>query len=271
MTPPSPADAALARLNTICLAFPGADCKLSHGAPSFHVRGKMFLMFVDHHHNDGRLAVWCKATLDEQRRLVADDAVRFFVPPYVGVKGWVGVRLDLPQTDWIELAILVESAWASIAPKGIASATTPLKRAAPFVRPTTDAKLAAESLRRLTAICLALPEATCERAASHAGFKVRKKTFAYFLDNHGGDEIIAASVRVPKGQNAKLVKSDPARFYLPAYLAAKGWVGVRLDGKRVDWKSVTTLVTESWRSVAPKTLVRALRARVEPRRRSPPR
>ena len=64
----------------------------------------MFLNFVDDHHADGRLAVWCKSTLEEQRRLVADDPEHFFVPPYVGVRGWVGMRLDRPGTDWIGLS-----------------------------------------------------------------------------------------------------------------------------------------------------------------------
>src|ERR1700722_11747400 len=101
----SRSDAAYARVRAICLGFPAAEEKLSHGAPSFHVRGKMFLTFVDDHHGDGRLAVWCKATPEEQRRLVAGNPARFFVPPYVGVKGWVGVNVDAANADWIDLAI----------------------------------------------------------------------------------------------------------------------------------------------------------------------
>src|SRR5271170_711408 len=116
----SPADAALARVREICLRFPGAEEKLSHGMPSFHVRGKMFVNFVDSHHGDARLAVWCKAMPDEQRRLVASDPERYFVPPYVGVRGWVGVRLDHPEADWIELAIIVERGWTEIAPPRLA-------------------------------------------------------------------------------------------------------------------------------------------------------
>src|SRR5579862_9107686 len=98
---PSPADAAYAKVREIGLRFPATSEKLSHGAPSFFVGGKMFLMFVDDHHADGNLAVWCKSTLDEQRRLVAENPARFFVPPYVGVKGWVGVRVDPANADWI--------------------------------------------------------------------------------------------------------------------------------------------------------------------------
>src|ERR1700716_1993062 len=89
----SPAEAALERVRSTCLAFPEADEKISHGAPTFHVRGKLFVMFADNHHKDGRLAIWCKAPPGSQSTLVASDPARFFVPPYVGVQGWVGVIL----------------------------------------------------------------------------------------------------------------------------------------------------------------------------------
>src|ERR1700733_3013862 len=95
----SPADALLERVRDVCFQFGGTEEKLSHGAPSFHVRGKMFVMFAEDHHRDGRVAMWCKATFDEQKRLVAMDPERYFVPPYVGVKGWVGVVLTHPKTD----------------------------------------------------------------------------------------------------------------------------------------------------------------------------
>src|SRR5579863_4685345 len=112
----SASDVAYARVRETCLRFPAAEEKLSHGAPSFHVRGKMFLMFVDDHHGDGRLAVWCKSTAEEQGRLVASNPSRFFVPPYVGVKGWVGVHVGPTNADWVELSILVEEAWRAVAP-----------------------------------------------------------------------------------------------------------------------------------------------------------
>jgi hypothetical protein len=252
---PSAADAALERVRGVCLNFPGAEEKLSHGTPSFHVRGKMFVMFVDDHHDDGRLAVWCKAEADEQKRLVAGAPDRFFVPPYVGVRGWVGVRLDHPQTDWVGLALLVEAGWVSVAPKSIANdpAARPLPRKTPPPRPRTDAAVAQKALERLSAVCLRLPETTRE-GNRHATFRVRKKVFAYFLDNHHGDGVVGACVKVPKGENAKLAKRDPKAFFMPAYIGARGWVGVRLDAKKVDWKGVAERVAESYRAVAPKGL-----------------
>ncbi|HEY8040024.1 MAG TPA: MmcQ/YjbR family DNA-binding protein [Polyangiaceae bacterium] len=260
--PPSPVDAALDRVRAICTALPGGEEKLSHGAPSFHVRGKMFTIFVDDHHEDGRLAVWCKATHDEQRALVASDPAQYYVPPYVGVKGWVGVRLDLPTTDWIKLTMLVEQGWTDVAPKSIASGKRlppPRKPAPPPVRKTTDPARARVALEKVTALALALPEATCERHARHATYRVRKKTFAYFLDNHHGDGFIGACVKTAPGQNDRLVRSEPKRFYRPQYIGARGWVGVRVDMARVDWKDVAERVAASYRAVAPKGLAALVR------------
>ncbi len=254
----SSADVAYEKVREICLGFPAAEEKLSHGAPSFHVRGKMFLRFVDNHHGDGRVAVWCKSTLPEQRRLVASGADRFFVPPYVGVAGWVGVRLE--DADWIELAILVEEGWAAIAPPRIVRGEVvvpkrPLARPSPRV--TTDATVARAALTRLKALCAALPEAEFEPDGRHGTFRVRKKAFAYFLDNHHGDGIIGACLRDEKRANAAQIRKDPKRFYSPAYIGPRGYLGLRLDVDRVDWKDVAERLAKSYRSVAPKGLVGA--------------
>lgn len=111
-------------------------------------------------------------------------------------------------------------------------------------------------LRKLTQICLALPEATVERSGSHATFRVRKKVFAYFLDNHHGDGIISVCFKTELGEHRDLVRHDPVRFYLPAYIGPRGWAGLRLDRGRVAWSAVAEFVTSSYRNVAPKTLAR---------------
>ncbi len=231
----------------------------------------MFVMFVDDHHADGRIAVWCKATHDEQRTRVASDPDVFFVPPYVGVRGWVGARLDRPTIDWIDLAILLEQGWTEIAPKRIARdavSAPPRPRAKPPARRTTDEKLARDALERLTTVCLSLPEADCERESRHATFRVRKKTFAYFLDNHHGDGIVGVCVKAAAGENETLIASNPKRFYSPAYIGARGWVGVRLDVGRVDWRDVAERVEDSYRRAAPKRLAPADRKGSNARRKS---
>jgi len=103
-------------LRRLCLALPEATERLSHGEPTFFVRDrKTFVMFADHHHDD-RLAFWCAAPDGFQRMLVEAEPDRFFVPPYVGVRGWLGVYLDVP-VDWDEIRSIVEGAYRAIAPR----------------------------------------------------------------------------------------------------------------------------------------------------------
>jgi len=117
-----------------------------------------------------------------------------------------------------------------------------------------------ERLVRLTKICLALPDAVREICGSHATFKIRKKTFAYFLDNHHGDGIVAVTGKVLPGDNKALVDAQPRRFYLPAYIASKGWVALRLDVATVDWDEMKELVTGSYQLIAPRKLAEMVEA-----------
>jgi len=89
---------------------------------------------------------------------------------------------------------------------------------------------------------------------SHAGFRVRKKTFAYFLNDHHGDGIVSVCAKVLPGDNTALISAQPARFYMPAYIGPKGWVALRMDRGAVDWKEVAELVETSYGLVAPKSL-----------------
>src|SRR5215831_11431439 len=109
-------------------------------------------------------------------------------------------------------------------------------------------------LSRLTQIALTLPETTRQIYGSHAQFLVRKKTFAYFLNNHHGDGIVAVTCKVLPGDNNALAEAQPERFYLPAYLASKGWVALRLDAGEIDWDEVRDLLLCSYSLIAPKRL-----------------
>ena len=109
--------AALGRIRRLCLALPETSERPSHGAPSFFVREKKcFLMLLDDHHGDGIFGIWCAAPPGNQELLVQADPARFFRPPYVGHRGWLGVRLN-DGADWDELAGIVEDAFATVAPK----------------------------------------------------------------------------------------------------------------------------------------------------------
>lgn len=106
--------AALARVRAACLGLPEVTERLSHGAPTWFAAKKSMAMFHDDHHGDGRLAIWAAAPPGVQRDLVEQEPVRFFVPPYVGPRGWLGVRLDR-SVDWDEVADILEEAYRAVA------------------------------------------------------------------------------------------------------------------------------------------------------------
>jgi hypothetical protein len=106
----------LPRVRRICLALPETQEKEAWGAPTFRVCGKIFVTFVDNHHNDGRVALWCNAPPGAQQGLVASDPEHLFVPPYVGCRGWLGVRLD-KGLDWSIITELIKEAYRATAPE----------------------------------------------------------------------------------------------------------------------------------------------------------
>lgn len=116
------ADAALDEVRRICAALPEVTERLSHGAPTWFVRGKQtFVMFHDDHHDDGRLAIWCAAPPGVQAQLVEQEPRRFFRPPYVGHRGWLGVQLDI-HLDWAEVAEICADAYRQVAPAKLVAA-----------------------------------------------------------------------------------------------------------------------------------------------------
>jgi len=104
----------LARARKVCLALPETTEKIAWGTPTFRVRQKLFAMFADDHHGDGRIALWCHAPAGAQEVLAGSEPGRFFVPPYVGKSGWVGVMLE--RIDEERLAEVVRDAYRRVAP-----------------------------------------------------------------------------------------------------------------------------------------------------------
>src|SRR5262244_950495 len=115
-------------------------------------------------------------------------------------------------------------------------------------------------LTRLSELALAMPDTTRELRGSHAQFLVRKKTFAYFLNDHHGDGIVSVTCKVLAGDNARLVEAQPHRFYLPAYIASRGWVALRLDTGKVDWDEARELLLGSYVLVAPARLAEQMKS-----------
>ena len=106
------------RLRAICTAFPEVTERLSHGEPTWFVR-KVFVSFADRHHDD-RVAIWCAAPPGAQSARVLADPEHYFVPPYVGGRGWIGVYLDV-DVDWDEVAEVITEAYRQVAPKRLAA------------------------------------------------------------------------------------------------------------------------------------------------------
>jgi hypothetical protein len=121
------ADDLIQRLRRLCLALPETSERVSHGEPCFFVQptpksSKLFVMLDEHHHGAEHLGFWCAAPAGVQAEMIAEDAARFFRPPYVGPRGWLGVRLraeGLAEPDWDEIDEIVRDAYRQVAPRSL--------------------------------------------------------------------------------------------------------------------------------------------------------
>ncbi|HJW49024.1 MAG TPA: MmcQ/YjbR family DNA-binding protein [Candidatus Limnocylindria bacterium] len=119
----------LERVRKICLALPDTNERASHGSPTFFIRDKRsFVMYLDNHHDDGRLALWCASSSDVQQMLATSRPDQFFVPPYVGHLGWIGVRLDR-DLSWDEIERVIADAHRIILDKMPRPRTAKARRA----------------------------------------------------------------------------------------------------------------------------------------------
>src|SRR5262245_46434209 len=118
----TPGDKHVERVRHICLSLPETMEKLTHGEPTFFVRKKVFAMFSNNHHNDGHIAVWIPAAIGVQEALIAAAPEKFYRPPYVGVRGWVGIELDAVNDE--ELTFHLREAWRLIAPPKLHAAAS---------------------------------------------------------------------------------------------------------------------------------------------------
>jgi hypothetical protein len=117
-----------------------------------------------------------------------------------------------------------------------------------------------ERLEKLAKVCMALPGVTKKEMHGHMAFKVGKKTFAYYLNDHHGDGIVSVCCKVLAGDNKRLIDTNSRKFYMPAYIGPRGWVALRLDRATVDWNEVRELVRGSWEQMASKKLLREIEA-----------
>jgi hypothetical protein len=108
------------RVRAICMDLPEVTEKLSHGSPSFFIRKQFVMLWADGHHDHHFPHLWCAAPPGVQEELIETEPDRFFRPPYVGVRGWIGVRLDR-KVDWDEIASVCKDAYRTVAPKKLAA------------------------------------------------------------------------------------------------------------------------------------------------------
>ncbi len=110
------------RLVKICDSFPEVNSEVAGDQHiAFRIRKRIFAYYLFDHHGDGMIAFTCKSSLSEQRRLVKDDPISFFVPAYLGSRGWIAIRMDLDEVDWDTVAELTRRAYQDIAPRKLAS------------------------------------------------------------------------------------------------------------------------------------------------------
>jgi predicted DNA-binding protein (MmcQ/YjbR family) len=115
-------DPRLAKLTRICLALPEAERRVRADHADFRVRARVFAYFLDNHHGDRIVSVCCKAALGENIDRASREPWRFYLPAYIGSRGWFGLRLDLGAIDWSEVQNLVELSYCLVAPKTLVKA-----------------------------------------------------------------------------------------------------------------------------------------------------
>jgi hypothetical protein len=243
----------------LCLAFPETEEIVSHGSPNFRVRGgKIFASYAVDHHGDGRIALWLNVPEGVQGELVRAQPKQFFVPPYVGPRGWLGVRLDA-RIAWKRLGELVRLAYVRVAPPRLTSAlkATPLI-AGPKRRITVkdvDPKNTPRGKRILASmrkICLALPETSEGRQFGQSVWRAGKKVFAqaYCYD---GRWRVAFWVGI---QDQMLMTNDP-RFEIPPYIGHNGWIALDVS-KLHNERELRSLALGSYRHFALKKMLAQL-------------
>jgi predicted DNA-binding protein (MmcQ/YjbR family) len=265
-----------AAVREICLSFPESAERLSHGSPDFHVRGKTFASFVVNHHGDGRVAFWLAAPPGAQLHYVESEPKHFFVPPYVGPRGWLGVHLN-KGLDWTRVAHHVREAYLAVAPKKLAidlapaiEIEPPTQSIDPEILDPLSSKRAKEVVGQLREFCLSLPEASEDKAFGWPVWRAAKKTFAGV---HRYNRRLTLQFWV--GSDMQAMLTFEKRYRVPAYIGHNGWIELDVEDE-MDFGEVRELVLVSYKHFALKRMLDRLDATPAPgptsapKRASPP-
>ncbi len=203
----------LQRVRRICAALPESTEKLSHGEPTFFVREKVFCMFANNHHNDGHIAVWLPAPFGIQEILIASSPEKYFKPPYVGVRGWIGVELARVSAE--ELSFHLREAWRRIAPKTLQLA---FDTSSHRIKKTVHAKDDLAAI--LTAMLEGLPGVNVKKSANRLSFAIGEKVFAFTLK----DRVV---LKLPQEKIKALVDKKAAAFLVMGKRVMKEWAVIK--------------------------------------------
>jgi predicted DNA-binding protein (MmcQ/YjbR family) len=253
-----------AAVREICLSFPDAAERLSHGSPDFHVRGKTFASFVVNHHGDGRIAFWLAAPPGAQQHYVEAEPEYFFVPPYVGPRGWLGVHLN-KGLDWTRVARHVREAYLVVAPKKLTVdlppaivIEAPTESIDPDVLDPLSSKRAQKVVAPLREFCLSLPEASEDKAFGWPVWRAGKKTFAGV---HRYNRRLTLQFWV--GLDMQAMLTFERRYRVPAYIGHNGWIELDVEDD-FDFDEVRQLVLVSYKHFALKRMLDRLAAEADP-------
>ena len=239
-----------------CLWLPEAREASSHGSSSFKVRGKTFAYFVVNHHGDGRVALWVAAAAESQASHVNADPERFFVPPYLGPRGWLGIHLN-KGLAWQTIAGLVREAYERMAPATLkrtigripAIEAPSRKLSASDIDPMQSARGKA-LLRTMRGICLNFPESCESLQFGYPVWQAGKKTFALARCS---DQALTAGFWVGVDQQQLLIADS--RYRIPPYSGHNGWIALDVT-EGCDLGEVAALAEQSYRHFALKRMLK---------------
>jgi hypothetical protein len=242
----------------ICLGLPETEEVISHGFPHYKVRDKGFATYSLNHHGDGKVSLLLNASHETQQMLVESAPKHFFVPPYIGPRGWVGLELNL-GLSWDRISQLTFEAYVRTAPSSLSKNLNRVKVNPPTeeMKPEDIDPLKSKKnqgiLKKLKKICLNLPEATEVAQFGNPAFKAGKKTFASISHYENKPEL-----QIWVGQERQLsLTSFDDRFRIPAYVGHNGWINLNLAAKQ-NWHEIEDLLLTSFRHFALKRMLKAL-------------
>jgi predicted DNA-binding protein (MmcQ/YjbR family) len=245
----------------ICLWFPEAEEVLSHGSPDFRVRGKTYATYVINHHGDGRVALWLNAPAGAQEQYTKTEPKHFFVPPYVGPRGWLGVHLN-KGISWKRIAQLVREAYEKVAPPALSKSMgktieikPPTKKLAPEDIDPMLSKRAQVVLKEMRKICLGWPETTETKQFGNPVWRAGKRTFAMAY-RYTGKLQVAFWVGV---EHQSMFTPD-RRFEIPAYMGHNGWIALDVE-KSCNRNEIAGLAITSYRHFALQRMLKAMGTR----------